>query len=229
MVIGTLIGIWCRATSAAGSARLLFRLTEWFLVIPFLPLAIVLATVLGPVAAQHHDRHRRHLLARHGAADPQPRRCRSKARPYLERARALGAGRLAPDDPARAAQRDAAGLRATPRSPWRSRSSSETTLTFLGLGDPTRSRGARCSTTRSQVGAITHRRLVVPRAARRLRRPGRAGVHPGRPGARGRPQPAGCEATPCTAVTRRCWRCATCRRHLPRPARGRCPPSAAST
>ena len=26
----------------------LFRLTEWFLVIPFLPLAIVLATVLGP-------------------------------------------------------------------------------------------------------------------------------------------------------------------------------------
>ena len=46
IVIGTLIGL------ASGHFRgffgaALFRLTEWFLVIPFLPLAIVLASVLG--------------------------------------------------------------------------------------------------------------------------------------------------------------------------------------
>ena len=46
MVLGTLIGI------ASGYWRgwlgaMLFRLTEWFLVIPFLPLAIILSVVLG--------------------------------------------------------------------------------------------------------------------------------------------------------------------------------------
>ena len=46
MVIGTLLGL------AAGfiegwTARILFRFTEWFLVIPFLPLAIVLSAILG--------------------------------------------------------------------------------------------------------------------------------------------------------------------------------------
>ena len=40
------------------------RLTEWFLVIPFLPLAIVLAAVLGPSVQQHHPRHRDHVVAR---------------------------------------------------------------------------------------------------------------------------------------------------------------------
>jgi peptide/nickel transport system permease protein len=47
MVLGTVVGM------AAGHFRgwagvVLFRLTEWFLVIPFLPLAIVLAALLGP-------------------------------------------------------------------------------------------------------------------------------------------------------------------------------------
>src|SRR5262245_3319361 len=47
MVLGTVVGL------ASGHFRgwlgaVLFRVTEWFLVIPFLPLAIVLASLLGP-------------------------------------------------------------------------------------------------------------------------------------------------------------------------------------
>ena len=91
-------------------ARVLFRLTEWFLVIPFLPLALVLATVLGrsllnialvigvtswPGTA---------LLIRSQTLS-------IKERPYLERARALGAGRWHQMTPPRPAQRDADGLR----------------------------------------------------------------------------------------------------------------------
>ena len=41
------------------------RVTEWFLVIPFLPLAIVLAAILGPSVQQHHPRDRDHVVAVH--------------------------------------------------------------------------------------------------------------------------------------------------------------------
>jgi peptide/nickel transport system permease protein len=46
MVIGTFMGLMSGFFEGR-SAALLFRVTEWFLVIPFLPLAIVLASVLG--------------------------------------------------------------------------------------------------------------------------------------------------------------------------------------
>ena len=46
MVIGTLIGLMSGYFGGLVGAAL-FRVTEWFLAIPFLPLAIVLATVLG--------------------------------------------------------------------------------------------------------------------------------------------------------------------------------------
>ena len=46
MLIGTVIGL-VSGFFEGWTARLLFRLTEWFLVIPFLPLAIILAVVLG--------------------------------------------------------------------------------------------------------------------------------------------------------------------------------------
>jgi peptide/nickel transport system permease protein len=47
MVIGSVIGIVAGFLGGIVGAALM-RLTEWFLVIPFLPLAIVLAAILGP-------------------------------------------------------------------------------------------------------------------------------------------------------------------------------------
>ncbi len=90
MVLGTIIGI---ASGFLGGRMggLLYRLTEWFLVIPFVPLALVLATLLGgslytlafvigvtswPGTA---------LLIRAQTLS-------IKNRPYMERARVLGAG-----------------------------------------------------------------------------------------------------------------------------------------
>ena len=46
MVIGTVVGLLSGFLEGWG-ARFLFRLTEWFLVLPFLPLALILATILG--------------------------------------------------------------------------------------------------------------------------------------------------------------------------------------
>jgi peptide/nickel transport system permease protein len=135
MVLGTVIGI---ASGFFGGrlGGLLFRLTEWFLVIPFLPLALVLATLLGgslytvgfvigvtswPGTA---------LLIRSQTLS-------IKARPYMERARALGAGswhqmgrhilpNVMPMVFANTTLTVAGAILA------------ETTLSFLGFGDPSR-------------------------------------------------------------------------------------------
>jgi peptide/nickel transport system permease protein len=135
MVVGTFVGIASGYYTRWGGA-LLFRLTEWFLVIPFLPLAIVLATLLGsglltisfvigvttwPSTA---------LLIRAQTLS-------IKARPYMERARVLGAGswhqmtrhilpNVMPLVFANTTLTVAASILA------------ETTLSFLGLGDPNR-------------------------------------------------------------------------------------------
>src|SRR5262249_18334245 len=50
IVIGSLVGVPA-GFFAGWSGGLLMRVTEWFLVIPFLPLAIALAAVLGPSLA----------------------------------------------------------------------------------------------------------------------------------------------------------------------------------
>nr|CAA9348021.1 MAG: Dipeptide transport system permease protein DppC [uncultured Nocardioidaceae bacterium] len=135
MVLGTVIGI---ASGFIGGriGGLLYRLTEWFLVIPFLPLALVLATLLGgslltvglvigvtswPGTA---------LLIRSQTLS-------IKQRPYLERARVLGAGswhqmarhilpNVMPMVFANTTLTVAGAILA------------ETTLSFLGLGDPSR-------------------------------------------------------------------------------------------
>ncbi len=135
MVLGTLIGI---ASGHFGGVvgTLLFRLTEWFLVIPFLPLALVLATLLGPslltitfvigVTSWPGTA----LLIRSQTLS-------IESRPYMERARVLGAGNwhqmsrhvlpnVMPMVFANTTLTVAIAILA------------ETTLSFLGLGDPSR-------------------------------------------------------------------------------------------
>jgi peptide/nickel transport system permease protein len=92
MVIGTTVGI------ASGHYRGAFggtldRVTDWFLVIPYLPLAIVLATVLGKsmlniiivIGVTSWPATARLIRAQTLAIE---------GRPYLERARALGGGHV---------------------------------------------------------------------------------------------------------------------------------------
>lgn len=152
MVIGTFVGL-VSGFFDGWTARLLYRVTEWFLVIPFLPLAIILAVVLGrsllniavvigvtswPATA---------LLIRSQTLSV-------KERPYLERARLLGAGRwhqmtrhvlpnVTPMIFANTTLTVAVAIL------------SETTLSFLGLGDPTRVSWGSMLEGAFAVGAMT--------------------------------------------------------------------------
>jgi peptide/nickel transport system permease protein len=152
MLIGTVVGL-VSGYFGGWIGAVLFRLTEWFLVIPFLPLAIVLASVLGrslvnivivigvtswPGTA---------LLIRSQALS-------IKERAYLERSRALGAGHahqirrhvlpnVIPLVFANTTLCVAVAIL------------SETTLSFLGLGDPTRVSWGSMLDDAYSVGAIT--------------------------------------------------------------------------
>ncbi|MGZ4609597.1 MAG: ABC transporter permease [Actinomycetes bacterium] len=135
MAIGTLVGI---ASGHFGTwvGAILERLTDWFLVIPFLPLAIVLATVLGSslvnviivIGVTSWPGTARLVRAQTLSVE---------ARPYLERARVLGGGHwhqmsrhvlpnVMPLVLANTTLTVAIAIL------------SETTLSFLGLGDPFR-------------------------------------------------------------------------------------------
>ncbi len=152
MVIGTVVGL-TSGYFRGWPGAVLFRLTEWFLVIPFLPLAIVLASVLGrsllnivivigvtswPGTA---------LLIRSQTLS-------IKERAYLERAKVLGASRrhqitkhvlpnVMPMVFANTTLTVAIAIL------------TETTLSFLGLGDPTRVSWGSMLDDAYQVGAIT--------------------------------------------------------------------------
>ncbi|HYO39238.1 MAG TPA: ABC transporter permease [Nocardioidaceae bacterium] len=152
MLIGTVVGL-VSGFFEGWTSRVLYRLTEWFLVIPFLPLAIILAVVLGrsllniaivigvtswPATA---------LLIRSQTLS-------IKERPYLERARVLGAGRwhqmtrhvlpnVMPMVFANTTLTVAVAIL------------SETTLSFLGLGDPTRVSWGSMLEAAFGVGAMT--------------------------------------------------------------------------
>jgi len=139
MVIGTLVGIASgHFTGWVGGG--LSRLTEWFLVIPFLPLAIVLDTVVETRLPDVSPIYTLIFVIGITSWAATARLIRAQtlsieARPYLERARALGAGHwrqmnryvLPNVMPLVFANTTltVAGAILT-----------ETTLSFLGLGDP---------------------------------------------------------------------------------------------
>ena len=135
MAIGTLVGISSGHFGGVASS-VLQRLTDWFLVIPFLPLAIALATVLGSsllnvivvIGVTSWPGTARLVRAQTLSVE---------ARPYLERARVLGGGHwhqmsrhvlpnVMPLVLANTTLTVAIAIL------------SETTLSFLGLGDPFR-------------------------------------------------------------------------------------------
>lgn len=152
MVIGTLIGLTSGHFTGWVSAAL-YRFTEWFLVIPFLPLAIVLATVLGRGLVTIA------LVIGVSTWSGTAMLIRSQtlsieARPYLERARVLGAGHwhqmtrhvlpnVMPMVFANTTLTVAVAIL------------TETTLSFLGLGDPLRVSWGSMLESAFSAGAMT--------------------------------------------------------------------------
>lgn len=152
MVIGTLVGLFS-GYFTGWPGRILYRLTEWFLVIPFVPLAIVLATVMGrsliniSIVIGVTSWPATTLLIRSQTLTV-------KERAYLERAQVLGAGRwhqiskhilpnVMPMVFANTTLTVAIAIL------------SETTLSFLGLGDPTRISWGSMLEGAYKVGAMT--------------------------------------------------------------------------
>jgi peptide/nickel transport system permease protein len=152
IVLGTLIGI------AAGHFRgwlgeVFNRLTDWFLVIPFLPLALGLAAVLGAsvgnlifvIGITSWPGTARLVRAQTIAVE---------GRPYLERSQVLGAGNwhqmtrhvlpnVMPLVMANTTLTVAVAIL------------SETTLSFLGMGDPSRDSWGKMLDGAQSSGAIT--------------------------------------------------------------------------
>jgi len=142
MIIGAVVGIVAGHFGTLNhwvgmqTDNVLMRVTDWFLVVPFLPLAIVLARTLGP------SLHVIIIVIGITSWPGSARIIRAQAlavenRPYLERARALGAGHwhqmikhVLPNVMPLLIANTILTVAGTILS--------ETTLSFLGLGDPTR-------------------------------------------------------------------------------------------
>jgi len=152
IVIGAVVGIVAGFFGGIPGG-VLMRVTEWFLVIPFLPLAIVLATVLGPSIEN--------IIFVIGITSwpGTARLVRAqvltlKERLYVDRSRALGAGgghlmtrHVLPNvSPLILANTTLTVPIAI---------LSETTLAFLGLGDPTRASWGKMLDEAFAAGALT--------------------------------------------------------------------------
>jgi peptide/nickel transport system permease protein len=150
--IGSIVGI---AAGFFGGwiGGILMRLTEWFLVIPFLPLAIVLAAILGPSV--------QNLILVIGITTwPFPARLiraqvlTLKERDYVDRSRALGATNrhlmvrhiLPSVSPL---------ILATATLTVPIAILSEATLSFLGLGDPLNPSWGKMLDDAFETGAVT--------------------------------------------------------------------------
>lgn len=152
MGIGTLVGVIAGHFSGWLSG-LLMRTTDWFLVLPSLPLAIALAAVLGrslvtiviAIGVTSWAGTARLIRAQTLAVE---------ARPYLERARALGAGHR--HQMLRHVLPNVMPLvLANTTLTVASAIVSESTLSFLGLGDPTRVSWGSMLRSASVSGAVT--------------------------------------------------------------------------
>jgi peptide/nickel transport system permease protein len=147
-VVGIVAGFFGRATGSV-----LMRLTEWFLVIPFLPLAIVLAAILGPSVENII------LVIGITTWPPVARLIRAqvltlKERLYVDRARTLGASNW--HLMTRHILPNVSGLiiaNTTLTVPIAILS--ETTLAFLGLGDPSRASWGKMLQEGFEAGALT--------------------------------------------------------------------------
>ena len=152
MLIGSVVGITAGFIGGWTEA-VLMRLTEWFLVIPFLPLAIVLAAILGPSIQNI-------ILVIGITSWPAPARLiraqvlTLKERLYVDRSRALGASDW--HLMSRHVLPNVSGLIiASTTLTVPVAILSETTLSFLGLGDPTRASWGKMLQESFEAGAMT--------------------------------------------------------------------------
>jgi len=152
IVLGSIVGIVAGFVGGRTDA-ILMRLTEWFLVIPFLPLAIVLASILG--------RSVWNIIFVIGITSwPWTARLvraqvlTVKQRLFVDRARSLGASSV--HIVSRHVLPNVSGLilaNATLAVPISILT--ETTLSFLGLGDPSRASWGKALEEAFVNGAIT--------------------------------------------------------------------------
>jgi peptide/nickel transport system permease protein len=152
VVIGSLVGILA-GFFGSWPGGLLMRVTEWFLVIPFLPLAIVLAAILGPSV--------RNIILVIGITSwPQTARLIQaqvltlRERDYVDRSRALGASNwhlmsrhILPNVSPLILANTTLTVPVVILS--------EATLSFLGLGDPSNPSWGKMLDDAFEAGAVT--------------------------------------------------------------------------
>jgi peptide/nickel transport system permease protein len=154
MAIGSVVGVVAGFFGGLVEGTLM-RLSEWFLVIPFLPLAIVLAAILGPSVQNI-------ILVIGITSWPSTARLiraqvlSVKQRLYVDRSRALG-GRSGHVIWRHILPNVAPLILANTTLTVPIAILSETTLSFLGLGDPTRASWGKMLDEAFSAGAISQR------------------------------------------------------------------------